>query len=121
MQDQLWNVQEMSASQSAFAALLADGRVLTWGSGLSGGDSSGVQSHLSNVQKIHATASAFIATLGDGKAVTWGIPHGHHIQDLLLHVQKVRATMQGTSAAILGDGSVLTWGSPGHPDVFSIC
>eukprot|EP00913_Durusdinium_trenchii_P016048 g15083.t1 len=104
----------MSASQSAFAALLADGRVLTWGSGLSGGDSSGVQSHLSNVQKIHATASAFIATLGDGKAVTWGIPHGHHIQDLLLHVQKVRATMQGTSAAILGDGSVLTWGSPGY-------
>lgn len=40
------NVQQIYATQFAFAAILADGRVVSWGDPASGGDSSGVQDRL---------------------------------------------------------------------------
>ena len=42
-QDQLKNVQRIQASKGAFAAILRDGSVMTWGDARRGGDSSPVQ------------------------------------------------------------------------------
>ena len=56
----------------AFAAILADGSVVTWGYVRSGGDSSAVRDQLKGVQHIQATVPAFAAILADGSVVTWG-------------------------------------------------
>ncbi|CAK0789568.1 unnamed protein product [Prorocentrum cordatum] len=67
----------LHATHWAFAALLGDGRVATWGDAGYGGDSSAVRHQLSGgVRSIHATASAFAAVkdLDDGTTVTWGCP-----------------------------------------------
>lgn len=61
VQGLLRNVQQLQATKCAFAAILADGSVLAWGSQASGGDSSNVQTQLRSVQKIQATSSAFAA------------------------------------------------------------
>ena len=66
VQDQLRNVKQISGTDSAFAAILADGTVVTWGLPNTGGDSSRVQDQLRNVQQICATWSAFAAILADG-------------------------------------------------------
>ena len=43
VQGQLRNVQQVCGASHAFAAILADGAVVTWGIPNQGGDSSGVQ------------------------------------------------------------------------------
>ena len=60
--------------QLPFAAILANGSVVTWGNPDQGGDCSAVQHQLSNVQEIQGTAGAFAAVLADGSVVTWGDP-----------------------------------------------
>ena len=70
VQTQLKNVQQIQSSHSAFAAILGDGSVVTWGRT----DSSAVQAQLKNVQQIQASRGAFAAILGDGTVVTWGVP-----------------------------------------------
>ena len=76
MQGQLKNVQQIQATKAflggAFAAILDDGSVVTWGSACHGGDSSAVQGQLKNVQQIQATVDAFAAVLDDGSVVAWG-------------------------------------------------
>ena len=72
VQDQLKNAQRIQATSSAFAAILADGSVVTWGDADSGGDSSSVQDQLENVQQIQATGGAFAAILDNGSVVTLG-------------------------------------------------
>ena len=57
---------------SAFAVMLGDGSVVSWGSADCGGDSRAVQHQLRDVQQIQASDSAFAAILGDGSVVTWG-------------------------------------------------
>ena len=74
MQGQLKNVQQIQASRGAFAAILGDGSVVTWGNAELGGDSSAVQGELRNVQQIQACRRAFAAVLADGTVVTWGLP-----------------------------------------------
>ena len=46
VQSQLKNVQQIQASERAFAAILEDGSVVTWGAAFTGGDSNAVQSQL---------------------------------------------------------------------------
>ena len=65
---ELKDVQQIKASASACAALLADGSVVTWGRV----DSSQVQEQLRHVQRIFATRLAFAALLADGSVVCWG-------------------------------------------------
>ena len=55
VQDQLRSVQQIQASASAFAAILADGSVVTWGDEARGGDSSAVREQLRSVQQIQAS------------------------------------------------------------------
>jgi alpha-tubulin suppressor-like RCC1 family protein len=70
-------VQEIGATDSAFAAILADGSVVTWGDPDFGGDSSQVQDQLKNVHQIQATESKFAAILFDGSVVSWGSVDEH--------------------------------------------
>ena len=46
MRDQLKNVQQIQATLYAFAAILGDGSVVTWGLAGNGGDSSFVRDQL---------------------------------------------------------------------------
>ena len=73
-QGQLKGVQQVKATDRAFAAILSDGSVVTWGDPDCGGDISEVQDQLKSVQQIQATDSAFAAILADGSVVTWGNP-----------------------------------------------
>ena len=103
---------QVQSNPDAFAALLGDGSVVTWGHAEHGGNSSAVQHQLKNVQGIQATGKAFAAMLGEGSVVTWG--HAKYggdssaVQDLLKDVQHMQAGYRAI-AAILGDGSVATW------------
>ena len=55
MQDQLKNVQHIQASRlGAFAAILGDGSVVTWGAASTVVTASAVQGQLKNVQQIQA-------------------------------------------------------------------
>ena len=60
------------STDHAFAAILGDGSVVTWGPAAFSGDSSAVQNQLKNVQQIQASAAAFAASLDDGSVVAWG-------------------------------------------------
>ena len=111
VQDQLKDVQQLQATEQAFAAILADESVVTWGAPDFGGDSSQIQDFLKGVQQLQATPHAFAAILADGSVVTWG--WCSEVQYQLKGVQQVQATEQAF-AAILADGSVVTWGSPSH-------
>ena len=67
------HVQQIQDAGSAFAAILDDGSVVTWGDAEFGGDSSAVQTQLKNVKQIQGTRyGAFAAILDDGSVVTWG-------------------------------------------------
>ena len=57
-QEQLKNAQQIQANELAFAAILGDGSVVTWGSDLEGGDSTEVQHQLQNVQQIQTSDHA---------------------------------------------------------------
>ena len=48
VQHELKGVQRIQATGQAFAAILADGSVATWGDASFGGDSSAVQEQLAN-------------------------------------------------------------------------
>ena len=67
-----YTLKRLQATSFAFAAILEDGSVVTWGSADHGGDSSAVRGQLKGVQQIQATTEAFAAILKDGSAVTWG-------------------------------------------------
>eukprot|EP00439_Symbiodinium_sp_Y106_P058223 s2453_g8.t1 len=99
----------------AFAAILGDGSVVTWGNARYGGGNDAVQEQQKNVQQIQATKPAFAAILGDGWVVTWGLENGggdsSAVQDQLKNVLQIQAAAHGAFAAILGDGSVVTWGA----------
>ena len=67
------NTVQFQATAGAFAAILGDGSVVTWGDDVEGGDSSALQAQLKNVLQIQGTRyGAFAAILDDGSAVTWG-------------------------------------------------
>ena len=105
---------DILGSKAAFAAILGDGSVATWGDARKGGDSSAVRDQLKNVQQIQATDRAFAAILGDGSVLAWGqASSGGHcwsaICDQLKNVHHIQATRYAF-AAILGDGCVVTWG-----------
>ena len=59
MQDQLRGVKQIEATLTAFAAVLDDGSVVTWGNAEKGGDSSDVEERLKDVQQIQSAGFAF--------------------------------------------------------------
>eukprot|EP00439_Symbiodinium_sp_Y106_P058463 s4522_g8.t1 len=106
VQSQLENVQQIQASKCAFAAILGDRSVVTWGDAYFDGDSSFVQHQLKNVQQVQASERAFAAILGNGSVVTWGDAHhggdSSAVQGQLKNVQQIHAA-EAAFAAILGD------------------
>lgn len=59
----------VQATARAFAPILRDGSILTWGDIDSGGD---CEERPRNVQQIQASFGAFAAILADGSVLTWG-------------------------------------------------
>ncbi|OLP89449.1 hypothetical protein AK812_SmicGene29092 [Symbiodinium microadriaticum] len=107
---------EIQSSAQAFAAILGDASVVSWGDAATGGDSSAVQVQLQNVQQIQATGGAFAAVCSDGSVVTWGDARfggdSSAAQGVLQNVQHIQAT-DDAFAAVCSDGSVVTWGLRG--------
>ena len=93
VQDQLCNVEHIRANETAFAALRADGSVVTWGRTRSGGDSSHVQDELKSVVQIQATRAAFAAIRTDGSVIAWGddLCGGSCSSEVGAQLQQVRA------------------------------
>lgn len=116
VQKYLKNVKDIQSTYDAFAALRADGSVITWGNQYCGGDSSMVSAMLdSNVKEIFSNRDSFAALKKDGSVVTWGNPaHGgdssYVASDLKTGVKKIVSTTE-SFAALKSDGSVVTWGS----------
>ncbi|CAE7290395.1 unnamed protein product, partial [Symbiodinium sp. KB8] len=113
------NRVQVQAGRDAFAAILGDGSILTWGDAEDAEGSVFPNSHftlqdeLQNVQQIQASASAFAVLLSDGTAVTCGESNCSAVQDQLKTVKQIQASRNkfvNLFAAILGDGSVVTWG-----------
>ena len=104
---------QVQASFGAFAAILDDGSVVTWGNADFGADSSAVQPQLKNVQQIQTSGYAFAAIRVDESVVTWGNAvcggDSRAVQEQLKNVQQIQAS-HSAFAAILDDGSVVTWG-----------
>ena len=108
------NVKKLQASERAFAALLEDGSVLTWGDPDFGGDSSAVRDQLKGVQDIQASERAFAAIRKDGSVATWGArSYGGDcsaVRDRLRHVKEIQSN-ERAFAAIRLDGEIVAWGS----------
>ena len=87
-------MQQIQSSGRAFAAILGDGSVVTWGHADSGGNSRAVQGQLKKVQQIQASSAyhgAFAAILGDGSVVTWGyVDSGGDSSDMHLKTKRCR-------------------------------
>ncbi|MEI6029803.1 MAG: cadherin-like domain-containing protein [Synechococcaceae cyanobacterium ELA739] len=100
-------------NNGAFAALRADGSVVTWGGPGFGSDSSAVAADLaSGVTQIFSSYSAFAALKADGSVVTWGDWGGDSsavASSLTSGVNEIFSN-EGAFAALKGDGSVVTWG-----------
>ena len=84
------SAQQIQASDHAFAAILRDGSVVTWGDFRSGGFNFAVRDQLKHVQQIQASKAAFAAILDNGSVVTWGEPEfggdSSAVQDRLKNV-----------------------------------
>ena len=106
-----WN--RFGANDSAFAALLANGKVVTWGFAPWGGNSDAVQSQLRNVVRIYGNKYAFAAKRSDETVITWG-DHAYGgrstaVETSLRTVQEIYST-DLAFAAVLADRSLVTWG-----------
>ena len=103
----------------AFAALKADGSVVTWGSSSTGGNSSAVAAQLaSGVEAIYSTSQAVAALKADGSVVTWGSSNfGGNSSAVAAKLTGGVEAIYSTSrafAALKVDGSVVTWGDSNY-------
>jgi len=108
-------------NQYAFAALKADGSVVTWGHADRGGSTTSPVNAAANltsgVTQIFSTALAFAALKADGSVVTWGdTGYGgsttspvNAAANLTSGVTQIFST-GSAFAALKADGSVVTWG-----------
>lgn len=106
-------VLHIQKTRSAFAAILDDRTVETWGDGMRGGCCHTVQHLLHGVIAIQANNSAFAALRDDGTVVTWGLEEcggdSTDVQDLLHDIVAIQST-DFAFAAITENGTVICWG-----------
>ena len=74
VQARLKDVRQIQASSAAFAAILGDGCIVTWGCESWGGSSLSVQGQLKDVHCVQASMGAFAAIRCDGSVVVWVAP-----------------------------------------------
>ena len=117
---------------NSFAALLNDGRVLTWGKGYntpSGSNSFDVSGSLTNVKKILLNQDAGVALKNDGSVVVWG--HSLYGGSTSGHAFSPNMSDNGfgtgildifcnndTFTAVKSDG-ILVWGKHKNSDYFN--
>eukprot|EP00435_Cladocopium_sp_Y103_P025584 s3822_g6.t1 len=113
-----WNVAAVTVGCRALAALLADGRVQTFGDAEWGGDCSAVQGQLLEVTAVRNAGGAFAALKADGTVVAWGQPgHGgrcdvgplHDVVELVSNHMAFVAIM--VTAGAKSSRRVVTWGN----------
>lgn len=115
------DVTQIYSTSGAFAAVRADGSVVTWGISNWGGDSSSVASKLNgtiDVTQIYSTETAFAAVRVDGSVITWGVEFSGGYSsssvagklDGTIDITHIYSTGDAF-AALRADGSVVTWGS----------
>ncbi len=107
------------ANQGAFAALRADGSVITWGWNGYGGDSTALSVQLNgdiDVMQVFSTWEAFAALRVDGSVVTWGSGFAGGNSSAVsaqlngdIDVMQVFSSVHAF-AALRENGSVVTWG-----------
>ena len=117
----LRRVSVVQATSQAWAAILEDGSVVTWGNPSFWGDSGWAEPELHDVVEIQATDFAFAALMRDGSVSAWGDADSgggtplmysldpaepEHFLDAVTCIQATR----GAFAAIRRDGSVIAWG-----------
>ena len=111
MQERLRHVQQIQASTNGFAAICADGSVVTWGAS----DSNPVQERLKHVHQIQANLHSFAAILEGGSVVCWGMVAGGDssaVQDRLTNVREIQASSRAFAARSLSSTLLpfLFWG-----------
>lgn len=115
------DVVQVYANGIAYAALRADGSVITWGTGDGGGNSSAVSAALNgdiDVIQIYSNGYAFAALRIDGSLITWGYASRGGDSSavgsaLNGDIDVIQVYSSGTAfAALRSDGSVITWGYP---------
>ena len=88
-----------------FAAIRADGTVVTWGMASFGGDSPSVQDHF--LRHIFGALPALAAILQDETVVSWGLPlHGGASTKVPAQLKNFHqiASIHDAFAAIVADG-----------------
>ena len=102
-------IHSVSSTRAAFAVLLQNGEILTWGDEESGG-------HVPKIKEpaiqLFATRAAFTALLRSGRVVSWGhgLLGGHNpYQHLIKDTISVFAT-SGAFTAMTTDFKIHTWG-----------
>jgi predicted CoA-binding protein len=113
-------VQVFPNNSGAFAALRADGSLVT----SHGGDSSSVAEKLDgtiDVIRVFTNENSFSALRADGSVVTWGDANyggdSSSVADKLdgtIDVVQVFSSTNNAFAALREDGSVVTWGEPNY-------
>ncbi len=124
---------------NTFAALRADGSVVTWGD--NSVDSSSIANALNgdiDVISVHSNWSEFAALRVDGSVISWGIADSDYsttpaTQTLIdtnavasqlgsgvKHIQSIENMMGGGFIAIKADGSVFAWGAKDTADISSV-
>lgn len=128
--EKLKDVQEVFCTETAFAFLLGDGKVIITGDDFGGGsftcrdmndigrpDQMNLEEQLVDLVTIEANSAAFAALRADGKVIGWGNPrsggglYSDSLQSELVGIRKVFAS-KDAFAAIKEDGSVVCWGDP---------
>ncbi|MBC74374.1 MAG: hypothetical protein CME64_00005 [Halobacteriovoraceae bacterium] len=120
-------VTSIVATDRAFAAIRADGSVVTWGDSSYGGDSSSVSSELDGTTAVTSITAAsglfggaFAAIRADGSVVTWGnSTSGGDSSAVSSQLDGTTAvtTIYATGSAFAAfrtDGSVVTWGDSSY-------
>lgn len=112
----------ISSTSYAFAALMQDGSVVTWGLPDYGGDSTVVAADLtSGVVSLYATGWAFAALKENGQVVAWGSPrHGgnpQYVKSVLASNIKSVHTNEKAFVAVTNGGTVVMWGQSNHDEV----
>ncbi len=112
----LTNITNVYSTQTAFAALRADGTVVSWGDlPRMQASLTTAQASLNKVKSIQSTEYAFAALKADGTVVSWGDPSvggdSSAVTAQLTNVVSVTANKYAF-AALKADGTVVTWGMP---------
>ena len=108
----LGGVRQLVASARAFAAVMEDGSVASWGQREFGADSLELRPLLCGVVSLAASLGAFAALREDGQVVSWGNPlYGGHRGVPLGGVVAVTASAEAF-AATTKEGRVVCWGHP---------